>query len=75
MMMQTKAMITFMKKMECLFPVIGCPWTFCNSVSSGILLGPMDRGNQDITIRARKPKHIVQKKTLKDHRSPAGIQQ
>jgi hypothetical protein len=29
-------------KLESLFPVIGCPWTFYNSICIGIVLGPVD---------------------------------
>jgi hypothetical protein len=50
-------------KLESLFPVIGCPWTFYNSFCGGIVLVPVDVSgtNQDISTRARKAENIVRK--------------
>lgn len=47
------------EKLECLFPVIGCPLnfrsTFCTSSS------PIGSTNEDVITRARKAEKIVQK--------------
>jgi hypothetical protein len=50
-------------KLESLFPIIGCPWTFYNSFCGGIVLVPVDvtGTNQDISTRARKAENIVRK--------------
>jgi hypothetical protein len=61
-------------KLESLFPIIGCPWTFYNSFCGGIVLVTVDitGTNQDISTRARKAKNIVRKEAKQ--KNPGALQ-
>jgi hypothetical protein len=58
-------------KMEFVFPVIDCPWTFYNRFYSKIVLGPIDNSNQDITIRQAKQKRLSRKRYCRRLRMPS----
>jgi hypothetical protein len=63
-------------KLESLFPVIGCPWTFYNSFCGAIVLGPVDvtGANQDISTRARKAENIVRKEAKRKNANALQVQ-